>query len=103
MKDYTFIESIEPQEDGISNVFIRGNKRAVIEIKKLEDRFRAEIYHIYNGNPKEPKVIPKRKSLLKKIEHNNSNDVLTNALGWIDENHGDIPDVTEIYTKDLEK
>lgn len=103
MKDYTFIERIEPQEGGISNVFIRGNKHAVIEITKFEDQFRAEVYHIYTGDPKEPKVKKKRKSLLKSIENNDSNDVLTNALGWIEENHGDIPEVTEIDVKDTDK
>lgn len=92
MKDYTYIESIEPQEDGISNVILRGNKRLIIEITKLADQFRAEVYHIYNGDPQDENKNKKRKSLLKKIEHNDSNEVLTNALGWIDENQADIPE-----------
>lgn len=100
MKDYTYIESIEPQEGGISNVILRGNKRLIVEITELGDKFRAEIYHIYSGDPKDapPK---KRKSFLKKVENNDANEVLENALGWIDENQGDIPDETEIRLSKL--
>ena len=102
MKDYTYIESIEPQEEGISNVILRGNKRAIIEITKFADRFRADIYHIYNGDP-ENKSEKKSKSLLKKIENNDSNQVLTDALGWIDENQGEIPNDPGVRLTDLEK
>ena len=97
MKDYSYIDRVEPQEDGISNVFLRGNKRAIIEITKFEDRFKAEIYHIYTGDPKDQQQ-KKRKSLIKKIEHNDSNDLLKASLGWIDENHNEIPDWKEIKT-----
>ena len=102
MRDYTYIESIEPQGDGISNVILRGNKKAIIEITKLADKFRADIYHIYNGDPQDGSR-ENGKSLLKKIEHNDSNQVLTDALGWIDENPGDIPCDPGIRLSEFEK
>ena len=90
MNEYTHIDRVEPQEGGISNVFLRENRHVAIEITKLADKFRAEIYHIYSGNPKDAPV-KKHKSLIKKIENNDANVVLENALGWIDDNEDMIP------------
>ncbi len=95
MKDYTHIDRVESQDGGISNVFLRENRHVAIEITKLADKFRAEIYHVYSGDPADAPV-KKHKSLINKIENNDANDVLENALGWIDDNEDMIPKPAEI-------
>lgn len=89
MKDYDYkhIEKVISQEDGTTNLLLRGNKQAIIEITKAENNFKAAVYHLL-GYPVGWQPREKKKSLLAQFHQEGSTDVLREALGWVDENPG---------------
>lgn len=81
MEDYKNIFKVDTQIDGSMNIVLRNGRRALIQIKKLDQNFRAEVYRWMMGDGGE------RESLLTRLQqHSAYQDCAREALGWVDEN-----------------
>lgn len=82
MDQYKNIEMVEPQDDGSMNILLRNGKKALIQIKEMDRKFRAEIYYLFgslNGSSEE--------NLLTRLDqHEGFQECAREALGWVDAN-----------------
>lgn len=86
MKNYKSIQEIETLDDGTMNVLLKNGKRAFIEIKRLNEKFEAAIYHMMIGDPIEEKRKTSMDILSKLSKHDAYKECAKEAIGWIDEN-----------------
>ncbi|WP_027400121.1 hypothetical protein [Anaerovorax odorimutans] len=87
MDDYKNILRIETLNDGTMNILLRNGKRALIEIKRLNKKFEAAIFHMLVGDPDlgEEKA---RVSIMDKLnKHDAYKECAKEAIGWIDSNY----------------
>lgn len=83
MGSYQNIDKIDVLDDGSMTVALKNGREAIIEIIKLNDKFKAAIYRWFGPNyvEKKPKSI-----LIELGKHDAYQECAKEALGWVDEN-----------------
>ncbi len=82
MDEYKNIVKVESQDDGSVNIVLRNGKRALIQIKEMDRKFRAEIYYLFGSL-----TGSEEGSLLTRLEqHEGFQECARDALGWVDAN-----------------
>lgn len=82
MDEYKNIAMVQPQNDGSVNIILRNGKRALIQIKEIDRKFRAEIYYLFRNFA----GLEEENLLIRLEQHEGFQECAREALGWVDAN-----------------